>query len=119
MTEVYEAYRLTQHVHDSLLGKNELLSIPELKGSGVKLDGGCPSENKTERIRAEGEIDNRRAYQTLAKDRWGNFHLSTVFMEYGGAHIQHDIDPMSPLALAEVLVNSLFMRALVKIALDR
>ncbi len=112
MNDPLESYALTLHVHDSFLANNSLLTKDEIAASGVTLAGGVPSENKTERLQINGLIEGRPAYQSLAKDMFGTFHLSTVFTDYGGKHIQHDIQFDSPLEQAQVMTCSLFMRAL-------
>lgn len=58
--------------------------------------------------------------QSLAKDRRGTFHLSTVIHDaQGGPHFQDSIRPDSPIESIDVVVESLFMTALVEIANQR
>ena len=113
----YTVYTLTEQIHANFLGENSILSNEEIGDSGVKLAYGLNTPNVTQRLMVEGELDGRAAYQSLAKDRHGTFHLSTVFN--GAEHVQHDIRPTTPLEQIDVITDSLFMSALVRIATDR
>ena len=119
MSEVSPVYSLTEHVHDSFLAKNSLLTDAEIAKSNVNLDFEAVTHNTTERLRIVGKINGRSAYQSLAKDKQGIFHLSTVFTDYKGPHFQHDIKATTAPELVDTIAESLFMQALIKIAFSR
>ncbi|QQS18199.1 hypothetical protein IPL68_06225 [Candidatus Saccharibacteria bacterium] len=115
MYTVSPIYRLTEHLHGAFLGDNPALTEEERCYSGVGLATGDP--NTTQKLLVHGLIKDRLAYQTLARDTRGNFHLSTVFPEYGGAHLQTDIRPDATEETAGAIRESLFMQALMDAAL--
>ncbi len=112
MTEVSPAYFVTERLHSLFFGRSGSLSEQELYESGVYAVVGSSSSRTTERLEARGEIDGRLAKQTLARDRFGNFHMSTTFLEYGGKHAQADIRKASLPGTFDVIADSLFMNAL-------
>jgi hypothetical protein len=57
--------------------------------------------------------------QSLVKDKFGNFHLSTVFKALCGEHVQHDVGVDTGDEAIDVVYSSLFMRAIGKIANSR
>jgi hypothetical protein len=77
-------------VHDAFLGDNDILSGEQRQASGVQRS---IEPNQTDKLIIWGEIGGEPAYQSLARDRRGTYHLSTVFTKEGGKHIQHDFTP--------------------------
>lgn len=112
MTSPSSAWVLTERLHETYFGNGSLTS-EEIETSCVRTVIGSTSSKTVRRIEARGDIDGRPAMQTLSRDRLGNFHLSTTFVEYGGEHIQADIRFGSPLNTFDVIARSLFMQAVV------
>jgi hypothetical protein len=119
MSEASIAYELTSHLHETFLGENNVITDEERNRSGVRLADG--EINKTLKIHVGGYIDGKPCYQSLAKDKFGNFHLSTVSCEHGpgNPHTQIDIRPESPDVLLDFIAESLFMQALIHLAVSR
>lgn len=119
MSRPSEAYTVTAHLHDAFFETDSSLSPAEIGASGVNAVIGSTSSKTAKRLEAYGLIDNREAKQTLSKDRFGNFHLSTTFLEVGGEHVQADIHSESPPESFDVITRSFFMQALVSTLADR
>lgn len=111
MTTPSSAWLLTERLHETFFG-NGSLTAEEIEESGVRATIGSTSSKTVRRIETRGAIDDRQATQTLARDRLGNFHLSTTFVEYGGEHVQADIRSTSPLIAFDVVAGSLFVQAM-------
>jgi hypothetical protein len=114
------ATNLARHMHDTLYGKNELLNIEDIEKLGIHEHLANP--NGTEKLSVHGEIGGMSAYQTLSRDRNGAIYLSTVFMdEEIRSHEIHSFrekpgsDPESDM---DVLLNSIYMKKLIRLALD-
>jgi hypothetical protein len=86
------AGQYTALIHDAFLGYNDFLTEDQRRGSGVHRS---PGTNDTDKLVIFGVINERPVYQSLSRDRRGRYHLSTVFTEPGGKHIQHDFVPAS------------------------
>jgi hypothetical protein len=115
MSKSQETHTLAEHIHYSFVGRNGNLTDNEIDNSRVSL---TPNSD-TEKLNIFGAIDERPAYQSLAKDKDGNYHLSTVFTEYGGEHIQHDFRSGESLKGLDIIGGSLFFKELARIALNR
>lgn len=113
MTEPSPAWVVTERIHDLFFGASDSMSQDELVASGIRAVVGSTSSKTARRLEAQGLIDGRDAKQTLSRDKFGNFHLSTTFLEEGGEHIQADIRLESPPETFDVMARSLFMKALV------
>ncbi len=111
MSEPSETYQLAEYIHDSFFKPGEDFTGQEITESGVRAYIADP--HKTEQLYADGELEGKRAYQTLSRStKNGTFYLSTVYKEPGGAYLRERITPSSPVETVEVLESTLFMRAI-------
>jgi pyocin large subunit-like protein len=123
MSTPSEAYRLTDHLFETFLGRNTALRPDELTNAGVGKTEEIDQEEPS-RIEVQGQIDGRRVVQMISKDQDGNFHFSTSFIGTKEGHIEYDIQPeiekeLLDLEPTKAVRQSLFMAKLVHIALTR
>jgi hypothetical protein len=113
------ANNIARYMHDALLGKSDLLTRQQIMKSRVQYD--MTRENTTERIHVNGEIDGRKAYQTLSYSpkscRW---YFTTVFTAPGGEAIHRHIAAGNDGSadMIKVLNESLFMQRLNQVLND-
>ncbi len=98
-------YEITAEVHEALSGQDSLTEVKKSPGS------------RTGKISVFGEFqDGRSGYQSLSRDKNGNFHFSQVDTAYGGKHEQYDVRPgVVDSEAAEVITKSLFAAAYLEI----
>jgi hypothetical protein len=121
MIEASDAYVVTQHLHNTFFGINDVLSEAEIVASNVHARIGSTTSVTSQRLEVNGERNSFAVSQTLAQGMSGNFSV------YGPTerdvpertHIQQDIRRDVPSEMLEVIVGSLFMRALVDAANSR
>lgn len=113
------AYQITEKLHDTYFNGTGILTPEELAASNVSSHVGSTSSQVSQRIEAEGLIDGRPARQVLAKDRFGNFHFSTLFIEPRGELVQSRVSPGSLPETLDPISASLFMQTLITLVLER
>jgi hypothetical protein len=116
MSVLSKAYLIADDIHAAFFPRNNMLRKAELSKSGVMARIGSTSSTTSERIETTGLVEGQLASQTLARDKWDNYHLSTTFLREGGQHVQGDIRPASPVEAVEFIDNTLFMEKLAEIA---
>lgn len=114
-----EAYTLAEHIHSSFFGTDATLSVSDVHNSRVRSAVGSSSSKTSERIEVTDTLEGARVHQTLAKDKFGTYHLSTTSSEPGAVHLQTDIRPNTSFAAVELLAGTIFMHKLVAIAHDQ
>jgi len=119
MVKSPDSYKIASHIHDTFLGINGLLTAVELVQSEVVISIGSSSSKTSQRIETRGIVNGKRVSQVLALDGRDMYHLATLELEENGKLIKAHIGPQSPVENLDVLVNTLFMHKLVKIALAR
>jgi hypothetical protein len=118
MKEVSDVYALTEHIHAAFFEPG-ILEPEEIAASDVESKVGSSSSPTTQRIEAFGFVDNRVVTQTLARSKYGIYHLSTTFITYRKRVEQTCIQPRSDEKVLEALLDSLFMQKLIAIAFNR
>jgi hypothetical protein len=108
------AFAIAQMLHRALYPDTTPLDGRMLKATGVSLCVANP--NNTRKLTTFGEIDGRRAYQTLSEGKTGMMYLTTVFTEPGGSvntlHLSPGSSRNSDPELIRAVAESLFARRL-------
>lgn len=107
------ANKLAQYLHDTFWSKNNVLTAEQIRRTKVSPD--AVRENTTQRLYVHGEIDGKKAYQTLGYSvRSRKWYFYTVFGAEGGAVIPFiiGISNDNDQEIISALNDSLFMQQL-------